>query len=351
VKVLVTGDRGYIGSVLAPILAGLGHDVVGLDTELYAGCDFGPVPAELPSLTLDVRDATPAALAGFDAVVHFAALSNDPLGDLRPEWTYEINFEGTLALARAAREAGVKRFLFASSCSMYGASGTDDALDETSPLRPITAYADSKVKAEEGLWELTDETFAPTSMRNATVYGASPRLRLDIVLNNLAAWAHTTGRVRLLSDGSAWRPLIHVRDVALVAGLLLEAPLDLVRGEAFNVGSDDQNYRIRELATLLSEETGCSVETADDAEPDSRSYRVDFSKLSRAFPELRLEWDAARGAAELIARYRELDLTTEDFDGRRYVRLRQLRHLIDEGSLGPDLRWTGTDGSGAVHGN
>ena len=350
-KVLVTGDRGYIGSVLAPILAGLGHDVVGLDTDLYAGCDFGPVPAELPSLALDVRSTTPDDLAGFDAVVHFAALSNDPLGDLSPEWTYDINLEGTLVVARAAREAGVQRFLFASSCSMYGASGTDDALDETSPLRPITAYAESKVRAEEGLWELMDESFAPISMRNATVYGASPRLRLDIVLNNLAAWAHTTGRVRLLSDGSAWRPLIHVRDVALVAGFLLEAPLELVRGEAFNVGSDDQNYRIRELATLLSEETGCSVETADDAEPDSRSYRVDFSKLGRTFPELSLEWDAARGGAELIARYRELDLTTEDFDGRRYVRLRQLRHLIDEGALGPDLRWTGTDGSGALHGN
>ena len=351
-RVLVTGHRGYIGSVLAPILAGLGHDVVGLDTDLYAGCDFGPAAPELPSLALDVRSTTPDDLAGFDAVVHLAALSNDPLGDLSPEWTYDINLEGTLVVARAAREAGVQRFLFASSCSMYGASGTDDALDESSPLRPITAYAESKVRAEEGLWELMDETFAPISMRNATVYGASPRLRLDIVLNNLAAWAHTTGRVRLLSDGSAWRPLIHVRDVALVAGFLLEAPLELVRGEAFNVGSDDQNYRIRELATLLSEETGCSVETADDAEPDSRSYRVDFSKLGRTFPELSLEWDAARGGAELIARYRELDLTTEDFDGRRYVRLRQLRHLIDEGALGPDLRWTDTGpGSGALHGN
>jgi nucleoside-diphosphate-sugar epimerase len=293
---------------------------------------------------------TPADLAGFDAVLHFAALSNDPLGDMNKQWTYEVNRDGTLAIARVAREAGVRRFVFASSCSMYGASGTDDALDEEAPLRPLTAYAESKVRAEEGLWSLADESFAPISMRNATVYGASPRLRLDIVLNNLAAWAHTTGQVRLLSDGSAWRPLVHVRDVALVADALLAAPEALVRSQAFNVGSDAQNYRVRELAELLSTETGCRVEVAAGAEPDSRSYRVDFSKLGRTLPEVALEWDAVRGAAELIAAYRQEGLTKEQFDGRMYVRLRQLRHLIDQGALDADLRWVSADYvSGAVH--
>jgi nucleoside-diphosphate-sugar epimerase len=349
VKVLVTGHRGYIGSVLAPLLAQAGHDVVGLDTEYYAGCDFGAPLATVPSLRLDLRDASPTDLAGFDAIVHLGALSHDPLGDLNEGWTYEINRDGTLALAHAAREAGVRRFVFASSCAMYGASGTDDELDEEAALRPLTPYAESKVRAEEGLWDLGDESFVPISMRNATVYGASPRLRLDIVLNNLAAWAHTTGHVRLLSDGSAWRPLVHVRDVALVAEALLAAPEDVVRGEAFNVGSNEQNYRVRELAELLSDETGCGVEMAHDAEPDSRSYRVDFGKLAEAFPSVQLEWDAARGARELLAAYRELGLTKEQFDGRRFVRLRQLRHLLDQGALDSDLRWVGpSEGGRAV---
>jgi nucleoside-diphosphate-sugar epimerase len=340
VKVLVTGHRGYIGSVLAPLLTLEGHDISGLDSDYYAGCDFGSRLGADSSPRHDIRDATPDDLAGFDAVVHLAALSNDPLGDLNEAWTHQINLGGTLHLARVAREAGVRRFVFASSCSMYGVSGTDDALTEEARLRPLTAYADSKVRAEEGLWALSDASFAPVSMRNATVYGVSPRLRLDIVLNNLAAWAHTTGRVRLLSDGSAWRPLVHVRDLALVAAALLAAPEELVRDQAFNVGSNSQNYRIRDLAETLSAETGCRVEVATDAAPDSRSYRVDFTKLSRAFPDLTLEWDAARGARELTAAYRELGLTVEQFDSRRYVRLRQLRHLLDQGALDQDLRWS-----------
>lgn len=338
-KVLVTGHQGYIGSVLAPLLTRAGHDVVGLDTDFYAGCDFGQPVGAVPSLRMDVRDATPADLAEFEAVIHLAALSNDPLGDLNEQWTYDINLDGTLHLARVAREAGVRRFVFASSCSMYGASGTDDALDEDAPLRPLTAYAESKVRAEEGLWTLDDGSFSPTSMRNATVYGSSPRLRLDIVLNNLAAWAHTTGQVRLLSDGSAWRPLVHVRDLALVAGSILSAPIELVRSQAFNVGSDAQNYRIRDLAELLSAETGCAVELAADAAPDARSYRVDFTKLYRTFPDLVLDWDAARGGHELITAYREVDLTMDQFESRRYVRLRQLRHLLEHDALDQSLRW------------
>ena len=338
-RVLVTGHRGYIGCVLAPYLAAAGHDVEGLDTELYRGCDFGSANDGVHGRIADVRDVGPAELAGFDAIVHLAALSNDPLGDLRPGVTEDINRDGTLGLARAARTAGVRRFIFASSCSMYGASGTDDALDEHAPLKPLTAYAESKVRAEEGLFELAGPDFVPVSMRNATVFGVSPRLRLDIVLNNLAAWAHTTGRIRLLSDGSAWRPMVHTRDVAKAAAALLEAPEAAIRGEAFNVGTDEQNYRVCELAKVLADVNGCEIEVAEGSSADERSYRVDFSKLARTFPALEFEWDAERGARELVDAYREIGLTREEFEADRYIRIRRLMSLLDEGSLDGDLRW------------
>ena len=339
-RVLVTGSHGYIGSVLSPELMSAGHDVVGLDTCYYEGCDFGRDLAPVVTTRKDVRDVTPAELQGFDAVVHLAALSNDPIGDLNEQWTYDINLDATLGVARAAKDAGVRRFVFASSCSMYGASEGDDLLDESAPLRPLTAYAESKVRAEEGLADLGDRDFVVVSMRNATVYGASPRLRLDIVLNNLAGWAHTTGSIRLMSDGRSWRPLIHVRDLSRVALAMLEAPDDLVRGEAFNVGSAEQNYLIRDLAGVLADVTGCEIELASDASPDPRSYRVDFSKLERAFPTLHLDWNSRLGSEELVAAYRALPLTTELFEGRRYVRLRQLRHLLDSGALEDGLRWS-----------
>ena len=338
-KILVTGSHGYIGSVLAPLLAEAGHDVVGLDTRFYRGCDFGPEVGEIETVTRDVRELAPAELSGFHAIVHLAALSNDPVGDLDPALTEAINHEATVRLAESAKQVGVERFVFASSCSMYGASGSDDALTEEAPLRPITAYAESKVRSEEGLARLAGPGFAPVSMRNATVYGVSPRLRLDIVLNNLAAWSHTTGRIRLLSDGTAWRPLIHVRDVAKTALALLAAPTEAVSGEAFNVGSDAQNYLVRDLAELLSELTGCEVEFAEGSSADSRSYRVDFSKLGRTFPELRLDWDARGGAAELVGAYRGNGLTQEEFEGDRYVRLRRLHSLIDRGELDETLHW------------
>ena len=321
------------------MLAAAGHEVVGLDTAFYRGCDFGVPFSWRDERYVDVRDVTPGDARGFDAVVHLAALSNDPLGDLNPDLTRGVNFEGTLAVARAARDAGVARFIFSSSCSMYGAAGADDLLDESAPLRPLTPYAESKVLAEEALWELADEAFSVVSMRNATVYGVSPRLRLDIVLNNLAGWAVTTGSIRLLSDGNSWRPLVHVRDVARVADVLLKAPDELVSGQAFNVGSNDQNYVVRELAEVLAEITGCAVRFADEAVADPRSYRVDFSKLARTFPGLDFEWDARRGAQELIDAYRTLGMTSTLFEGRRYVRLRQLRHLLDTGALRDDLRW------------
>jgi nucleoside-diphosphate-sugar epimerase len=338
-KVLVTGHHGYIGSVLAPLLQEAGHDVVGLDTFFYRDCDFGPEVGTVPSLVADIRDVTPSQLEGFDAIVHLAALSNDPLGDFAPELTYDINLGGTLAIARAAREAGVRRFIFASSCSMYGASDSDVLLDESAPLRPLTPYAESKVRAEEGLAEIASADFIVVSMRNATVYGSSPRLRLDIVLNNLAAWAHTTGQIRLLSDGSSWRPMLHVRDLTRVAGELLTAPEDLIRDQAFNVGSAAQNYAIRDLANVLAEVTGCETSMASEATNDPRSYRVDFSKLERTFPNLSLAWDAQRGATELMGALEAFGLTTEQFEGDAYIRLRRLKTLIESERIDSELRW------------
>lgn len=337
-RVLVTGDRGYIGSVMCPILIAAGHDVVGLDVDFYRGCDFGGLRLGASRL-LDVRDMRPADLEGFDAVVHLAALSNDPLGDLSQELTYAINLHGTLTLARASREAGVTRFIFASSCSMYGASDSDAILGEDAPQRPITAYAESKVRAEEGLRALADDDFWPVAMRNATVYGVSPRLRLDIVLNNLAAWAHTTGRIRLLSDGTSWRPLVHVQDVALVTLHLLDAPSELIRGQAYNVGSSSQNYLVRELAEIVAGVTGCSIEFSLEAVSDPRSYRVDFSRLERAFPDVVFGWSAESGARELVDAYREAELSEDEFAGGKFARLSRIRHLLDGGDLDASLRY------------
>jgi nucleoside-diphosphate-sugar epimerase len=324
------------------MLAEAGHDVVGLDTQFYRGCDLGVPEAQVPGRTADIRDVAPSDLANFDAIVHLAALSNDPLGDLDAGLTERINGEATVSLARAAREAGVRRFVFASSCSMYGASGTDTALNETAPLRPLTAYAESKVRAEEGLFALAGPDFAPVSMRNGTAFGVSPRLRLDIVLNNLAGWAHTTGRIRLMSDGMAWRPLVHIRDIAKAALVLLDAPEDQVRGEAFNIGTEEQNYLVRDLAEIVSTVTRCDIEFAEGSSADQRSYKVDFSKLAQTFPGLSLEWDALRGATELIEAYRQVGLTQEEFDGNRFVRLGRLRSLLNDGALDADLRWRST---------
>ena len=339
-RVIVTGHHGYIGSVLAPIVREAGHEVVGLDTFYYRGCDFGDSSALVPDLDVDLRDVEPSTFAGFDAVVHLAALSNDPIGDLNSAWTYDINLEGTVALARAAKAAGVRRFVFGSSCSMYGAADGDVALTEEAPLRPLTPYAESKVRAEEALGELADDGFAPVAMRNATAYGVSPRLRLDIVLNNLVAWAHTTGAIRLQSDGTSWRPLVHIRDIARATVALLEAPEELVAGQAFNIGSDEQNYRIRELADTVHERfPACEVTFAEGASPDPRSYRVDFSKFAEAFPACRLEWTAVRGVEELADAYAAVGLTFEDFQGHRYIRLEQVKRLLALGALDDGLRW------------
>jgi nucleoside-diphosphate-sugar epimerase len=340
-QVLLTGSHGYIGSVTERVLADAGHDVAGLDALLYDGCDLPGAAANgaRPALVRDVRDVTAADLARFDAVVHLAALSNDPLGELSPELTRAINFEASVALARAAREAGASHFVFASSCSMYGAAGTDELVDEDAPLRPLTAYAESKVLAEEALAELADDSFSPVFMRNATAYGVSPRLRLDIVLNNLVAWALTTGRVKIMSDGTPWRPLVHVEDIALATAALLEAPREAVHAEAFNVGGADENYQVRELAELARAAVGdCEIEYAGSGDPDPRSYRVSFAKLGRALPDLRLRWTARAGAEELAAAYRAAGLTLAEFEGDRFVRLRRLDALRARGELDETLR-------------
>jgi nucleoside-diphosphate-sugar epimerase len=317
-----------------------GHEVVGLDTYYYRGCDFGAWEFPFEERQGDIRDVSVDYLDGFEAVVHFAALSNDPLGDLDPDLTHDVNLRGTLHLAEAAKKAGVERFVFASSCSMYGAATGDDLLDENAPLRPLTPYAESKVAAEAGLTRLADDAFSPVHLRNATAYGASPRLRLDIVLNNLAAWAFTTGKIKLLSDGTAWRPIVHVSDIGRATLGALDAPRDLVHNVAFNVGADAENYRVRDLAELIHEELPeCDVEIAGTSYSDPRSYRVDFGRFAQLLPDFRPAWTARAGAGELVSAYRETGLSFDEFEGHRYTRLKQIRRLLDEGLLDSGLRW------------
>lgn len=340
-RVLVTGHHGYIGSVLGPMLHEAGHEVVGLDTFFYRGCDFG-ADEERPfeERQGDVRDATAEDLEGFEAIVHLAALSNDPLGDLNAELTYDINLRGTLHLAERAKAAGVERFIFASSCSMYGAATGDDLVDESASLRPLTPYAESKVAAEAGLSRLAGDGFSPISLRNATAYGVSPRLRLDIVLNNLAGWAFSTGRIRLLSDGTAWRPIVHIRDIARATLGVLAAPRERIHDVAFNVGATSENYRVRELAELVHEQLpDCEIEIAGASYADPRSYRVDFGRFKSLLPDYTPDWTARAGAAELVGAYREARLLSDEFEGYRYTRLKQIRRLLYEGLLDESLRW------------
>jgi nucleoside-diphosphate-sugar epimerase len=339
VKVLVAGDRGYIGAVLAPFVRAAGHEVDGLDLGLYEGCDLGPAPAMAGRrIVCDMRDVHPGQLSGYDAVICLAALSNDPLGDLNPAATYSVNLDGTLRLARAAREAGIERFLFASSCSLYGAAGSADVTEEAE-LYPVTPYGEAKVQAERQLSLLADDSFSPTYLRNATAYGASARLRLDIVVNNLTAVALTTGQVRLQSDGSPWRPLVHIEDISRAFVAVLEAPRAAIHNQAFNVGRPEDNVQIRDIAELVRDAVpGSKVSLADGAGPDIRNYRVDFSKLNETFPHLKLVWGVRDGIDELAAAYSKFGLTYDDFTSSRYVRLRRIRELLDLGMLDEMLR-------------
>ncbi len=338
-KILLTGHQGYIGAVMAPLLVAAGHDVVGLDSGLFAGCAFGPPPAEIPTIRKDIRNVERADLAGFEAVVHLAALSNDPLGDLNPEITYDINHRATVRLAQLAKEAGASRFIFASSCSLYGAAG-DAPVTEESEQHPVTAYGDSKIRAERDLMQLADDRFSPTYMRNATAYGASPALRLDIVVNNLVGYAHTTGEVTLLSDGTAWRPLVHIEDISRAVAAVLAAPRELVHNQAFNVGSSSENYQIRDIANLVSQAIpGCAVKIATGSGADTRCYQVDCGKITRVLNGFECKWNVPRGIQELAAAYSAHGLTTDQFHGSSYLRIKRIKELQADGRLDDNLRW------------
>jgi nucleoside-diphosphate-sugar epimerase len=340
-RVLVTGHNGYVGTVMVPMLAAAGHDVVGLDTNLYRGATFGKENGghKIPSINKDIRDVNGTDLDGFDAVIHLAALSNDPLGDLDPELTHEINYLATVRMAQIAKKMGVKRFIFSSSCSNYGAGG-NDWLDESSEFNPVTPYGISKVHSEMDLSKLSDDSFSPTLLRSATAYGVSPRLRFDLVMNNLVAWAYTTGQVYLKSDGTSWRPIVHIEDMSRAFLAVLNAPREQVHNQAFNVGRTDENYRIRELAEIVAETVpGSHIEFAEGAEPDKRNYRVNCDKIVNCLPEYKPQWTARKGAQQLYETYQKTGLQLEEFEGPRYRRITHIKHLIESGQLDTKLRW------------
>ncbi|NLE88226.1 MAG: SDR family oxidoreductase [Myxococcales bacterium] len=342
-RVLLTGHKGYIGTVLAPMLRDAGHEVHGYDSDLFKRCTFGEEPRPIPETIKDIRDCELSDVQGFDAVVHLAGLSNDPLGDLDPQLTYEINYHASVRLAELAKKAGVSRFVFSSSCSNYGAAG-DDILTEESPLNPVTPYGKSKVLLEQELSRLADPTFTPVYLRNATAYGVSPRLRFDLVLNNLVAWAHTTGKVHLKSDGSPWRPLVHIEDISRAFLAVLGAPKERVHKRAFNVGVPGENFRIREVAGIVREVVaGSELSFADGASPDIRNYRVDCSLLPRELPEFHTKWRVPHGAEELLDAYVRTGLSLDEFEGKRYKRIDHIRTLIAEGIIDQELRHTGKD--------
>lgn len=340
-KVLITGHQGYIGSVMAPAFVEAGHEVTGLDTGYFAECTLVPDRLEVPAVRKDIRDVERSDLDGFDAVVHLAALSNDPIGNLNDRWTQEINFEASVRLAELARDAGVGRFLFSSSCIMYGMSEAA-VVDETAPLDPKTEYARSKVRGEGAVAALADDSFSPVFLRNGTVYGVSPRMRFDTVFNDLLGRAVAIRKVVVYGDGKPWRPVVHVKDLVRAFQAALVAPREKVHGEAFNTGAENLNYQVGELARIaVAAVPGCELEVLDRPGADQRTYKADFAKWARTFPNCEFEWTPERGAAELLAAFESIGLTPEDFEDRRFTRLKWLSHLLDSGVVDGELRWSG----------
>ena len=342
-RVLITGHNGYIGSVLAPMVVGAGHEVVGLDTFLFEGGTFGPDHSQIDSLRMDLRDIQLADLEGFDAVMHLAALSNDPLGNVNPQLTFDINHVGSVRLARLAKKAGVGRLIFASSCSLYGVAG-DEMLTEEAAFNPITPYGESKVLFERDVAKLADDGFTPTFLRNSTAYGVSPRLRADVVVNNLVAVAFTTGEVLIQSDGTPWRPLVHIEDISRAFLAVLHAPRELVHNQAFNVGRSEENYRVRDLGELVEQVVpGSKVRYAEGGGPDPRCYRVDCGKLLRTLPEYQPQWTVRRGMEQLRDAFEANGLTEQELLGDRYFRIKRIRALQSQGSLDESLRWASAE--------
>ncbi len=342
-RVLVTGNRGYIGPILVKMLQKNGHEVVGIDIDWFSECAFSDEMPEIPEIRKDMRDVALEDLQGFDAVMHLAAISNDPIGNLNPDLTYQINHKASVHLAELAKEAGVKRFLFSSSCSTYGAAG-ENVLNEEATFNPVTPYAHSKVLVEQDVSRLASDNFSPIFLRNATAYGLSPRLRFDLVINNLVAHAITTGLVYMLSDGTPWRPVVHIEDISRAFIAALEAPQEVVHNRAFNVGANEENYQVRDLAEIVAEVVpGCRIEYAPGASPDKRSYRVDFSKIKAALPAFQPQWNARKGAEELYQAYRAFELKKDDFDGPRFRRIDHIKSLLSTGRLSGDLRWNKQD--------
>ena len=338
-KLLVTGHNGYIGSVMTDFLIGAGHQVSGLDSFFFEHDTLGEEPQPITTLRKDIRDVRATDLVSFDAVIHLAALSNDPLGSLNAEVTYAINHQASVRLARLTKEAGVSRYLFASSCSLYGVAG-DAMLSEDASFNPITPYGISKVRVEEEVSRLAGERFTPTFLRNATAYGASPRFRGDIVVNNLVAAATTTGRVSILSDGSPWRPLVHVEDICRAFLAVLHAPRESVHNQAFNVGLTSENYRVSDLAEMVQELVpGSQIEYALGGLPDPRCYRVDCSRLGEVLPEFQPKWTVRRGIEELVSVFRAWGLSRAEFEGGTFMRIEQILKLRNAGKLDASLRW------------